>query len=65
MKGRTPEEAFYVKCNSETNPREVRDAGQIVTEIGLAPGVPFEFVVVRLIQGRGGVSLVGPVQAQQ
>lgn len=65
LKGRTPEEAFYVKCNSETNPREVRDAGQIVTEIGLAPGVPFEFVVVRLIQGRGGVSLVGPVQAQQ
>ncbi len=65
LKGRTPGEAFYVKCNSETNPREVREAGQIVTEIGLAPGIPFEFVVVRLIQGRGGVSLVGPVQAQQ
>jgi uncharacterized protein len=62
LKGRTPEEAFYVKCNRETNPKEVQEAGQVITEIGLAPGIPFEFVVVRLIQGRGGVSLVGPLQ---
>ena len=65
LKGRTPEEAFYVKCNAETNSAAVRENGEIVTEIGLAPGVPLEFVVVRLIQGRGGVSLVGPMAAQQ
>jgi uncharacterized protein len=65
LKGRTPEEAFYVKCNAETNSAAVRENGEIVTEIGLAPGVPLEFVVVRLIQGRGGVSLVGPLAARQ
>ena len=65
FKGRSPQEAFYVKCNYETNPVEIRDAGQIVTEIGLSPGVPFEFVVVRLIQGKSGVSLVGPLTVPQ
>jgi uncharacterized protein len=49
LQGRTAEEAFYVKCNDETNPPEVRDAGQVITEIGLAPTVPSEFIVVRLI----------------
>ena len=28
--GRTPEEAFFVKCDEETNPPEVIDAGQVV-----------------------------------
>ena len=54
-----------MKCNAETNSAAVRENGEIVTEIGLAPGVPLEFVVVRLIQGRGGVSLVGPMGVRQ
>jgi phage tail sheath protein FI len=33
--GLTPEEAFYVKCDAETNPPEVRDLGMVVTEIGV------------------------------
>ncbi len=49
LAGQTREEAYYVKCDSETNPPEVRDAGQIVTEVGLAPGSPAEFVVVRIV----------------
>jgi phage tail sheath protein FI len=61
FKGRTPEEAFYVKCNAETNPPELRDVGQVVTEIGLAPNIPFEFVVVRLIHGEKGVTITGPL----
>ena len=28
--GRTPEEAFFVKCDEETNPPEVRDAGIVI-----------------------------------
>src|SRR5271165_447390 len=51
LKGRTPQEAFYVKCDAETNPPELRELGQVVTEIGLAPAVPYEFIVVRLIHG--------------
>ena len=57
LKGASLKEAFYVKCDAETNPPELRDSGQVVTEIGLAPAVPFEFVVVRLIRGSRGASL--------
>lgn len=48
--GSTPDQAFYVKCDSETNPQEVRDAGQVVTEIGLAVLKPAEFVIFRISQ---------------
>ncbi|WP_148572917.1 phage tail sheath family protein [Nocardioides caldifontis] len=56
--GRTPDEAFYVKCDSETNPSEGIDAGQLVCEVGVAPVKPAEFVVFRLAQYSGGTSLV-------
>ena len=49
LAGQTPGEAFYVKCDAETNPRDTREVGQVITEIGLAPTVPSEFVVVRII----------------
>jgi phage tail sheath protein FI len=55
--GGTPQEAFYVKCDSETNPAEVIDAGQLVVEIGIAPVKPAEFVVFRIAQFSGGTSL--------
>jgi phage tail sheath protein FI len=56
--GLTPDEAFYVKCDSETNPSEGIDAGQVVCQIGIAPVKPAEFVVFRLAQFSGGTSLV-------
>ncbi len=34
--GSTAQEAFYVKCDAETNPPELREIGQVVTEIGVA-----------------------------
>ena len=36
--GNTPEEAFYVKCDAETNPRYLIDAGQVNVQIGICPG---------------------------
>lgn len=51
--GATPEEAFYVKCDDETNPPDVRDLGQVVTEIGVAVARPAEFVVFRITQWAG------------
>ncbi|MGK7924984.1 MAG: phage tail sheath subtilisin-like domain-containing protein [Spirulina sp.] len=51
--GTTPQDAFYVKCDAETNPPEVRDLGQVVTEIGLAVVKPAEFVIFRLSQWAG------------
>ncbi|HYW26294.1 MAG TPA: phage tail sheath family protein [Terriglobales bacterium] len=55
--GATPQEAFYCKCDSETNPSEVIDAGQLVVEIGIAPVKPAEFVIFRIAQFSGGASL--------
>jgi phage tail sheath protein FI len=52
--GLTPAEAFYVKCDAETNPPAVRDLGQVVIEIGLAPVKPAEFVIFRISQWAGG-----------
>ncbi|WP_026425203.1 phage tail sheath family protein [Actinokineospora inagensis] len=56
--GSTPDEAFYVKCDQETNPAESIDSGHVVCEIGVAPVKPAEFVVFRLAQLSGGTSLV-------
>ena len=51
--GNTPQEAFYVKCDEETNPPEVRDLGQVITEIGVAVVKPAEFVIFRITQWAG------------
>lgn len=62
LKGRITREAFYVKCDGETNPPEAIDGGKVVTEIGLAPSVPNEFIIVRLIHGDSGVTIAGPTR---
>jgi hypothetical protein len=52
--GNTEEEAFFVKCDAETNPPESVDLGRVVTLIGVAPSKPAEFVIFRISQFRGG-----------
>ncbi|GGP76379.1 phage tail sheath family protein [Saccharothrix coeruleofusca] len=56
--GRTPAEAFYVKCDRDNNPQESIDLGQVVCEIGVAPVKPAEFVIFRLSQFSDSTSLV-------
>lgn len=48
--GATPDEAFFVKVDAENNPPEVRDLGQLIIEIGVAPVKPAEFVIIRIQQ---------------
>ncbi|MBB5895206.1 phage tail sheath family protein [Kutzneria kofuensis] len=55
--GRTPAEAFFVKCDEENNPPENRDAGILTVELGIAPVKPAEFVVFRISQFSEGASL--------
>jgi hypothetical protein len=52
--GQSPDEAFYVKCDAETNPRYLIDAGQVNVQIGLCPVKPAEFVVFAIGQWDGG-----------
>jgi hypothetical protein len=56
--GRKPEEAFYVKCDEETNPPDVIEQGRVVIEVGVAPVKPAEFVVFQIAQLTSG-AMVG------
>jgi hypothetical protein len=51
FKGEKTTEAFFVKCDGELNTPEVREAGKVITEVGVAPIKPNEFIIVRLIGG--------------
>lgn len=46
--GDTPSQAYFVKCDEETNPIDVRQQGQVVTQVGVALTQPAEFVVFQL-----------------
>jgi len=56
--GATPEQAFFVKCDSETNPPDVIEAGQVVCEVGISPVKPAEFVIFRISQFTAGAAEV-------
>jgi len=56
LAGGTPDQAFYVKCDGETNPPDLVEAGQVTTEIGIAPVKPAEFVVFRISQYQLGAA---------
>lgn len=57
LMGASPEEAFFVKCDRETNPQESIDAGQVITVIGVAPVKPAEFVIFKIGQTPNGAYL--------
>jgi phage tail sheath protein FI len=48
LTGSQPEQAFFVKCDDDNNPPDQREQGRLHADLGVAPSVPFEFVVLRL-----------------
>ena len=52
--GAAEEEAFYVKCDAETNPPDSVALGRVITEIGVAIVKPAEFVIFRVSQQQPG-----------
>jgi uncharacterized protein len=48
--GASADQAFYVKCDAETNPPQSIDEGKLVVEVGIAPVKPAEFVIFRISQ---------------
>jgi len=54
LMGNTPEEAFFVKCDSSTMTQDDIDNGRLVIIIGIAPVKPAEFVIFRIAQWQGG-----------
>jgi phage tail sheath protein FI len=50
LTGRTPAEAFFVRCDPTTMTQNDLDNGRLVVLLGVAPTRPAEFVVVRIGQ---------------
>jgi phage tail sheath protein FI len=57
LAGEKPEQAFFVKCDRETNPPEIVDLGQVVVVIGIAPVKPAEFLIIRIGQSQAGTTV--------
>jgi phage tail sheath protein FI len=55
--GASAEEAYFVKCDAENNPPESVLLGRVITEIGIAPSKPAEFVIFRIEQYDGGADV--------
>lgn len=53
-----PEEAYYVKCNEETNTKVIIDSGMVIAEIGVALSCPAEFIVITVKKTPESISLI-------
>jgi hypothetical protein len=63
LAGDTEESSFFVRCDESLNPTDAVAGGRLVAEIGVAPAVPLEFIVVRISQDAEGRTDVVPVTA--
>lgn len=57
LAGRSAAEAYYLRCDGTTNTPTTREGGMLIAEIGIAPVVPAEFIVVRLTYSAGELAL--------
>lgn len=57
LRGDIPADAFFVKCDAETNPLAKVDNGEVNLEVGVALQRPAEFVVIKIGQYDGGTTV--------
>ena len=55
FQGRTPREAYFVKCDSETTTQDDINRGIVNIHVGFAPLKPAEFVVISIQQMAGQI----------
>lgn len=53
FQGRTPAEAFFVKCDGETTTPSDIETGRVNILVGFAPLKPAEFIIIRISQPAG------------
>jgi uncharacterized protein len=56
FQGRTPQEAYFVKCSSETTTQNDINLGIVNVIVGFAPLKPAEFVVIKFQQIAGNIA---------
>ncbi|GAA3112955.1 hypothetical protein GCM10010449_39020 [Streptomyces rectiviolaceus] len=57
FQGRTPQDAYLVKCDKDTNPQNDIDRGIVNIQVGFAPLKPAEFVIVHIQQLAGQIQV--------
>jgi phage tail sheath protein FI len=57
FQGRTPQEAYLVKCDAENNPQNDIDLGIVNVLVGFAPLKPAEFVIIHIQQLAGQIQV--------
>ncbi|MDT8760906.1 phage tail sheath subtilisin-like domain-containing protein [Sphingomonas psychrotolerans] len=57
FQGKTPAEAYFVKCDKETTPQNDINLGIVNIVVGFAPLKPAEFVIVKLQQIAGQIQV--------
>ncbi len=55
FQGTSPKQAYFVKCDKETNPQNDIDRGIVNIVVGFAPLKPAEFVIIKLQQIAGDI----------
>ena len=55
FQGATPQEAYFVKCDSDTTTQNDIDSGIVNILVGFAPLKPAEFVVIKISQIAGNI----------
>jgi uncharacterized protein len=57
FQGKTPRDAYFVKCDSETTTQDDINRGVVNVVVGFAPLKPAEFVVIRIQQMAGDIQV--------
>ena len=57
FQGRSPREAYFVRCDAETTTQNDRDLGIVNILVGFAPLKPAEFVIIKIQQMAGQVQV--------
>lgn len=57
LRGATPAQAFFVKCDTDVNPQSSIDNGYVNIEVGVSLQRPAEFIVIKISQFDGGATV--------
>jgi phage tail sheath protein FI len=57
LAGASADQAYFIRCTDANNPPDARARGELVIDVGIAPTVPFEFIVLRVGRDANGFAI--------
>jgi hypothetical protein len=55
--GETAEQGYFIRCTDANNPPDARARGELLIDVGIAPTIPFEFIVLRIGRDANGFAV--------